>query len=99
MKSKGFTLIELLVVVAIIGILATVVLASLNSAGGRARDAVRKSDLRTISLALETFFHQKGMLDSDDKGGYDKENSKFIYIYKKPTKEKGTLEKVFPFYF
>jgi prepilin-type N-terminal cleavage/methylation domain-containing protein len=31
-KSKGFTLIELLVVVAIIGILASVVLSSLNTA-------------------------------------------------------------------
>ncbi|NCU28847.1 MAG: prepilin-type N-terminal cleavage/methylation domain-containing protein, partial [Candidatus Moranbacteria bacterium] len=31
-KNKGFTLIELLVVIAIIGILSSVVLASLNSA-------------------------------------------------------------------
>ena len=36
-----------------------------------------------ISLAIETYFHKKGMLDTDDKGGYDKEKSKFIYIYKK----------------
>jgi predicted GIY-YIG superfamily endonuclease len=36
-----------------------------------------------ISLKIETYFHKKGMLDTDDKGGYDKDNSKFIYIYKK----------------
>ena len=36
-----------------------------------------------ISLSIETHFHKKGMLDTDDKGGYDKEKSKFIYVYKK----------------
>jgi type II secretion system protein G len=56
LKSKsGFTLIELLVVVAIIGLLASVVLASLNSARAKARDARRKEDLHNIRLALEFY--------------------------------------------
>jgi len=32
---------------------------------------------------IETYFHSKGMLNTDDKGGYDKENSKYVYVYKK----------------
>jgi type II secretion system protein G len=61
-KKKGFTLIELLVVIAIIGILATVVMVSLNTARRNSRDARRVSDLRQIALALEMY--------SSEKGGY-----------------------------
>lgn len=55
-NSKGFTLIELLVVIAIIGILASVVLVSLNTARQKARDARRIADMRTIQLALTLYY-------------------------------------------
>ena len=54
--KKGFTLIELLVVIAIIGILSTVVLASLSTARQKSRDAKRISDIGQIQLALELYF-------------------------------------------
>ena len=53
---KGFTLIELLVVIAIIGILSSVVLASLSTARQKSRDAKRISDLGQVQLALELYF-------------------------------------------
>lgn len=55
-RNRGFTLIELLVVVAIIGILSSVVLASLNSARQKGRDARRVSDLKQLQLALELYY-------------------------------------------
>lgn len=59
-NQRGFTLIELLVVIAIIGILSSVVLASLNSARQKGRDARRSSDLKQIQLALELYFDASG---------------------------------------
>jgi prepilin-type N-terminal cleavage/methylation domain-containing protein len=55
--KKGFTLIELLVVVAIIGILASVVLASLNSARSRGNDAAAKSNLTNAGQQGEIFWN------------------------------------------
>jgi len=59
---KGFTLIELLVVVAIIGLLSSVVLASLNGAREKAKIARAKMDMNQIRIAMEFFLDDRGEL-------------------------------------
>lgn len=67
--ARGFTLIELLVVISIIGILATLIAANLNSARSRARDSERKSDVRNISTALRLYFNDYGTYPRSSSGG------------------------------
>src|ERR1035437_4078373 len=59
-REKGFTLIELLVVIAIIGILSSVVLASLNSARGKGSNAAVKAGLANMRAEAALFYDTNG---------------------------------------
>jgi prepilin-type N-terminal cleavage/methylation domain-containing protein len=56
-NEAGFTLIELLVVISIIGLLASIMLVSLNGARAKARDVKRLADKRQVITALNLFYN------------------------------------------
>lgn len=58
--KKGFTLIELLVVISMIGLLSSIVLASLSSARVKASDAAIKADLAGIRTSAEVEYANLG---------------------------------------
>lgn len=67
-RNSGFTLIELLVVIAVIGLLASVVLGSLNSARAKSRDARRIQDMQQIVTALELYYSTNGYYPQSECG-------------------------------
>jgi len=69
LKNKsGFTLIELLIVIAIVGIMSTLTIVSLDRAKSKARDARRLSDITQIQKALEVYYYSEDKYPDMDEG-------------------------------
>ncbi len=69
---RGFTLIELLVVIAIIGVLSSIVLASLNTARTKGQDAARIADVKSLEMAMELYYNDySGYPTSNGSGNGD----------------------------
>jgi prepilin-type N-terminal cleavage/methylation domain-containing protein len=67
-EQGGFTLIELLVVISIISLLSSVVLATVNSARGKARDAKRAEQRLQVETALNFYYNDFGTWPSSGGG-------------------------------
>ena len=59
-NEKGFTLIEMIIVIAIIGIIAGMAIAQLQTAPKRAKEAVLKEDLYAMRDVIDQYFADKG---------------------------------------
>lgn len=60
MKKRGFTIVELLIVIVVVGILAAISIVAYSGIQGKARDAQRLQDIKTIQKALELYKTQYG---------------------------------------
>jgi prepilin-type N-terminal cleavage/methylation domain-containing protein len=58
--ERGFTLIELLIVIVVLGIMTTVVVASVKGITDRGEKATCEDDARILSVAAESYFAQQG---------------------------------------
>ncbi len=59
---------ELMIVMVIMGILAAIVMGNFASSTKRGRDSRRKSDLKNITTALETYYNDKGEYPTGSAG-------------------------------
>lgn len=66
--KRGFTLIELLVVIAIIGLMSTVVFASVQNAKQKALEASVLSDGHQLQIAIELYKNTHGFVPEEDSG-------------------------------
>lgn len=84
LARRGFTLIELMVTISIISLIASIILASLNDARARARDAKRLADIHNLKNAVHLYYSGNNsypLMAANDSAGWDVSNvGSFIQI-------------------
>lgn len=85
-------MIELLVVIAIVGIMSTIVTASLNSARSKARDARRLADIRAVQIALEMSYDKNGGYPASLSELTDADSGRFLPVVPVPPVGAGQTE-------
>jgi len=106
LKKNGFTLVELLIVITIIGILTMIVSSSFVSSQQKSRDASRKSDLKSLSDALNMYYADNGVFPTDTiinglistAGEFvdsTNPNNKIIYMKKVPKETSSGIKQIF----
>ena len=64
-NEDGFTLIELLIVIVILGVLAGIVVFAVNGIQDKGQTSACQSDVKTVTVAGEAFYAQKGNYATD----------------------------------
>ncbi|MBI2096482.1 MAG: prepilin-type N-terminal cleavage/methylation domain-containing protein [Candidatus Taylorbacteria bacterium] len=67
--ERGFTLIELMVIVAVLGLLASIIIASIRQSKLRAVDAALKSELGSLRALAEIYYDKDGHYGVPYSGG------------------------------
>lgn len=96
LHKKGFTLIELLVVITIIGVLATVIIASLSDAREKARLAKTTATFQEIkkALVLTLIEEEKSSWWTESELAFG--NPSFTSLYSRTTGHMSTLSEFLP---
>ncbi len=83
--QRGFTLVELVVVIAIIAVLSTLIVVSLDNAKMTGRDARRVSDIKQLQLALKLFYNDTGYYPTAITAGRSIANGGSNYLLRVPS--------------
>lgn len=79
-SKRGFTLIELLVVISIIALLSSVILAALNQAKVKARDASILANIHTLATVMELYYDDHGYYPPTSNSGNCCENFALVQL-------------------
>ncbi len=79
-QKRGFALIELMVGLALVGILAAIVIAALNTSRAKGADAAAKQALSNTRQQAELLFSVSGTYEQVCTSGYSVNNVRSIYL-------------------